>query len=506
MFSKRKILAKSAYPLQKQALIKKSSQNKTELEIEKIYALFKNDEFLKETVTIVRDFIITTWKMKNQNNIHTLQDEIIKLINKKIVIHLKENHHHETISSVTKSILQPFMNTNKNNKLYETIFIKWWSIYMNFDSDSVNPLTRVELLWLYGVKNIFIRMYIADLSTVTRRNIETLSKSTSNQDHLLTQNMDEKLIALEDLTQGEILKEMKYYHNVWFWFWWRLLVTVTFVLASVNVFIGVTKEMAILDLVFVMGFLGASYFVINSSEKYGHKGLADYIIADHLLAHVDTLLDEKLQLKNSPIIIQNKRTIKMDSTQSEPEENLIIAGDILEEKSCEYQQGNEIRKIRNDLREKNRENKRQIILQIKDDAKLQNIVWKKQDDSKKEMIYIYKPLKIKSVVFAMWSPYEYMKPFCKNNFLLCEKPTLRKLVPNKEVRSELKRIIRNGAVVKAVGQPGLVREDDSVKVKTLKLVMSHYRLHFIPSMTTTVMEGNNEVKKTLHTPLKLTND
>lgn len=472
----------------------------------KIYDLFNNDIFLENVTFIVRNFLITTWLMESENHIRELQSKAliiptVKLIKKSLgnILSLENNE----IYSITRSILNPFLDRKSNNKLYESIINKWWSTYAGVDPG------------IFGEAGYNAKASACAKRTfaITRDSIALLTNlSAREKAEFLFKELNKKFDTLHEMTdrfpRSRRLLHLNTRTTFLEYFSLAMLVSIPLSLLvgfTIETFFKIFITTALI--VFAMEQIKTHLLRSRTERKLGLENtlLTDYFITDKILKSIQLLAEKKQHNESSAenkieVVRKSKNTL-VEYAKSETEIFLfdISTQDGVTKKFSEYA------KIQQNLNKKQKENKRKIILQLPPDSNIHSITWKGNNS-----VYIYKPLASKSVVVSLWSEDQYLKPFCKNNFIFCDKAGLRKLIPNKTQRSEHKSILRNGKVVKAENCRGLVRvmENDILYLKTKDIGTgsSHYRLFCEPKLNTVVKEDNKEVTKTLYVPVKFRND
>lgn len=484
MYSKRRFET----PITKKIPVIKQPINK-----EKIYLLFKNDAFLEKITLIIRDFLITTWKMQSESHIFRLRKKIlIEPISKTILnqLGLEQTTAIDELTPIVVSILSPFFNVKNNNKLYEGIFYKWWS-------NNLQPFSIVNL------------SYTSTIYNITKKNLNHLIISNDNKIELLKQNMVAKLDFIAEATDKAISQDISrlFKDNSLFGFAKEVTKVFTaFLLLGLSA--GLPYDILqlligaiILTMIFnFCCFQGYEHF--GYIRKYGGEDIAltDYFITDILLDTLQDLLNK--EVATEPVLVKYKPK-KVVTMSPMPEIKQIEVTPISLNVVCEPK--NELIKIKQALHKKSRDNKDKMMLTLSHRPDNQTITWQAKDTYQKDIQYLFNPLKIKSIVFALWAHDKYLMQACKNNFILCESATLKTLIKNKVQRKEFKSILRSGAVVKAQNCRGLVLIKDSFKAKTLKSGLSHYRLFCEPKHKISLIENDVETTKILHVPTKYCN-
>ena len=352
--------------------------------------------------------------MESQAHINQLQQKILLLPISELI---KESLYPDAeikikdIIPITSSILSPFLEAKKNNKLYESIIHKWWHYF--------SPLIQ-EMLGSYGYL-AKASAYSRRIINTTKKNLDFLSGLTVEQKNQLSGSLIKKKFAslreittgfkenliTQELTEQPTKVSLTRYVN-------HILSAGIPIILSMYFFLNY-----ILKSLLVIGVVAAVVALVRNNQQYikleRRHGIEDiiltnYFITDKLLKSVKVLLDVKLDTqesrqkrkkKNSNSIIPDSSKNQNETVEQEMSLDNISTYDFTLKEA-------KIKKIKLEIRKQQTDKKNYILDKLAQESDIKSITWQGENTT-----YIYKPLKQKPVVISLWSEDQYLKAFCK---------------------------------------------------------------------------------------------
>ncbi len=471
---------------------------------ENIYHLFQEDHFIDQATFIIRDFLIGTWKMDSVVHLMKLQNKLLLEPFNSLVKQTFDNSSSiikldiEEIAPIVKEILAPFLNAKENDLLYESITRKWW--------DMSSELAESSL-----IQGFILNQGLKHIPRLIR-------KHTLNAVRLLTDLNSEDQYALY-LTH--VRAKMLFLHQVTNRFPnHQTNYTASFSIAALRAFlvlmipatyIGLTEEVLVYTIVasIVLALVSYTAHIFNTSSIFQRKHsiestlFTDYFISDKLLKSVETLLKKRTDPEPvaGPVQINSKRICQNQTGKSGYQYN----EDATPEKNIYT---NAYIELQNAIHKKRRGRRNALAQEVSSLPSAQLITWSVPDEHGKIKTYTYNPLKQNCNVVLLRTDIHYLKPFCRNNYVVRDRTLLQQLIDDPVIRKEFDEILSEATVVSAKAHRGIVRYGESIKGKTLKEGYSHSRLFCvlapIINIGETVDNKKQTVVKSIHIPTKFT--